>query len=137
MKNNILRNSVLVNLNLLLILKNIVTLLFIGLIFFFSVSSFSKKNKVIEGNWFESDASKARRARRLREQAIENMRLRQACLFPTAANYRACGDRYYFPEQHSTAAANTAEQIFRKKINNSKKPDVALTSRLNDNLNRY
>lgn len=137
MKNNILRNSVLVNLNLLLILKNIVILLFIGLIFFFSVSSFSKKNKVIEGNWFESEASKRRRAQQQIEAIIALNQRIQACKTPTAANFRSCGDRYYFPEQHSATAANTAEQTFRKKINNSEKPDVALTSRLNDNLNRY
>ena len=133
MKNNILRNSVLANLNLLLILKNIVILLFIGLIFFFSVSSFSKKNKVIEGNWFESEASKRRRA----QQQIEEAQRIQACKTPTAATFWSCGAMYYFPEQHLAASANTAEQTFRKKINNSKKADVALTSRLNNDLNIY
>jgi len=135
---NILTNSVLHNLNLLHIFKNLVALLFIGLIFFFTISLFYKTNhKIVEGNWFESEASKRRRAQRQVEELLAFMRHLEACKTPTAENFRSCGAMYYFPDAHTAQGANAAEQIFRQKMNNSKKPDVALTTGLNNSLNRY
>lgn len=135
---NVLSNSVLHNLNLLHIFKNVVALLLLGLIFFFTISLYSKTNhKIVEANWFESEASKRRRAQRQIEAIIALARHHRACQTPTAENFRSCGPYYYFPDAHTAEGANAAEQIFRQKMNNSKKPDVALTTRLNDNLNRY
>lgn len=135
---SVLSNSVLHNLNLLHIFKNVVALLFIGLIFFFTISLFSKTNhKIVEGNWFESEASKRRRMQRQMEATLALIQRIRACETPTAANFRSCGAMYYFPDAHTAAGANAAEQIFRQKMNNSKKPDVALTTSLNNSLNRY
>ena len=135
---NVLSNSVLHNLNLLHIFKNVVTLLLLGLIFFFTISLFSKTNhKIVEANWFESEASKRRRAQRQVEATIALIQHHRACQTPTAENIWSCGPNYYFPESHTNQGANAAEQIFRKKVNNSKKPDVALTERFNKSLNVY
>ena len=135
---NILSNSVLHNLNLLHIFKNVVALLFMGLIFFFSISLFSKTNhKIVEANWFESEASKRRRAQRQIEAAIALAQHHKSCLTPTAENFWSCGPNYYFPDACTAQSAGAAEQIFRKKINNSKKPNVALTTSLNNSLNVY
>ena len=129
----------------LLILKKVLILYFIALIFMFFVSLFTKANevKLIEGNaeWFKSPAQKRREAQAARDhynQLVAAMeRERQRCLIPTAANWRSCGPKYYFPEkhfkQHAEQSKAKSEQIF----NASKKPDRGQTSSLNGDLNRY
>jgi len=129
---------------LLIIFKNIVMLLFIGLIFFFSISLFSKtNNKIIEGNccgagsWFESAAS--RRRRRAEEEARRQAMIDKynRCLNPTAENWYDCGPKYYFPEKHLEAGAQEVTNAFERKQNSSKQPDKGMTTSLNNTVKQY
>lgn len=129
----------------LLILKKVLILYFIALIFMFFVSLFTKANevKLIEGNmdWFKSPAQKRREAQAARDRynlliaAIEKER--QRCLIPTAANWRSCGPKYYFPEKHFKQGTDQARAKAQRRFNASKKPDRGQTSSLNGDLNRY
>ena len=129
----------------LLILKKVLILYFIALIFMFFVSLFTKANdgKLIEGNmdWFKSPAQKRREAQAARDYinlliaAIE--RERQRCLIPTAATWRSCGPKYYFPEKHFKQHSEESKAKTERRFNASKKPDRGQTSILNGDLNRY
>lgn len=123
---------------LLIIFKNIVILLFIGLLFFFTISQFSKtNNKIIEGNWFESAASRKRRrqAEEARRQAYINDYYR--CLNPTSENWYSCGPRYFFREKHLETAAQETTKSFERKQDSSKKPDKGITTTLNNTVKQY
>jgi len=140
-------NSLSANLNyisLLIIIKNIVLLLFIGVIFVSIISLFTKtnNNKIIEGwpgSWFESKNDKRKRERREREEREEARRrlLATTCINPTAQNKAICGANYYFPLQHVEAGAADARKAFKKKMDSSKKPDTAKTSALNNAIRTY
>ena len=128
----------------LIIFKNIVILLFIGLLFFFTISQFSKtNNKIIEGNccgegsWFESAAS--RRRRREAEEARRQAYIMKyySCLNTTSENWYSCEARYFFPEKHLEAAAQETTKSFERKQNSSKKPDIGMTTTLNNTLKQY
>ena len=140
-------NSLITNLkyvDLLIIIKNIIMLLFIGLIFISIISLFTKtkNNKIIEGwpgSWFESKDDKRRRLRREREEREEIRRriLMATCINPTPQNREICGANYYFPENHLEAGADAARNAFKKKMDSSKKPDTAKTSTLNKEIRTY
>ena len=140
-------NSLITNINyvsLLIIIKNIIMLLFIGVIFVSIISLFTKtkNNKIIEGwpgSWFESKNDKRKRERREREEAEEAIRraLAFTCINPTPANKNACGANYYFPMNHLESGADAARNAFKKKIDSSKKPNTAKTSALNNEIRSY
>jgi hypothetical protein len=129
---------------LLIIIKNIIMLLFIGLIFVSIISLFTKtkNNKIIEGwpgSWFESKDDKRRRQHREREAAAEAVRraLAFTCINPTADNMWACGPNYYFPENHFEAGAGAAYKDIKQRMDSSKKADTAKTSELNKAIRTY
>jgi len=140
-------NSLITNLkyvDLLIIIKNIIMLLFIGLIFISIISLFTKtkNNKIIEGwpgSWFESKEDKRRRLRREREEREEMMRriLATTCINPTAANMLACGPNYYFPTTHFEAGAGAANMDIKQRMDSSQKQDTAKTSALNKAIRTY
>jgi hypothetical protein len=137
-------NSLTTNLNyvsLLIIIKNTILLLFIGVIFMSIISLFTKtkNNKIIEGfsafgagSWFESKEDKRKRE----EEAIRRARA-PVCINPTAGNREYCGTNYYFPTRHLEAGAGEAIKNLNKKMNSSKKADPKMTSKLNSKLNVY
>ena len=129
----------------LLILKKVLILYFIALIFMFFVSLFTKANngKLIEGNmdWFKSPAQKRREhqaemARVARIRAA-NERERQRCLIPTAANWRSCGPKYYFPEKHFKQHAEQSTAKAQRRFDASIQPNRGQASILHGDLNRY
>ena len=140
-------NSLITNLkyvDLLIIIKNIIMLLFIGLIFISIISLFTKtkNNKIIEGwpgSWFESKDDKRKRERREREEAAEAVRraLAFTCINPTAANMLACGPNYYFPTTHFEAGAGAANMEIKQRMNSSEKQDTAKASALNKAIRTY
>jgi hypothetical protein len=89
----------------LLILKKVLILSLIALIFMFFVSFFTKANngKIIEGNWFKSDAQKRR------EQVAHEQILWWNyfyCLHPTLENAWYCRNAYILPNEHLTQGMN-------------------------------
>ena len=129
---------------LLIIFKNIVMLLFIGLLFFFTISQFSKtNNKIIEGNccgagsWFESAASRRRRREEEEARRQEMINKYYRCLNPTAENWYDCGPKYYFSEKHFEVGAQETTKAFERKQNSSKKPDKGITTTLNNTTKQY
>jgi hypothetical protein len=114
----------------LLILKNLLLLSLIALIFMFFVSFFTKANneKIIEGNWFKSNAQKRREAQAAKELRELIERQRQLCQHPTSSNFRSCGPIYYFPEAHFKEGSDQAQAKADKKYKNSDKPDKELAS---------
>ena len=101
----------------------------------FGKKKFSDILEEIYNNQKRREAQAARDHYNQLVAAIE--RERQRCLIPTAATWRSCGPKYYFPEkhfkQHAEQSKAKSEQIF----NASKKPDRGQTSSLNGDLNRY
>jgi hypothetical protein len=144
-------NSLTTNLNyvsLLIIIKNTILLLFIGVFFMSIISLFTKtkNNKIIEGfsafgagSWFESKEDKRKREQREREEAEEAIRRARApfCINPTAGNREYCGTNYYFPTTHMEAGGGEAIKNLKKKMDSSKKADPKMTSKLNSKLNVY
>ena len=140
-------NSLTINLNyvsLLTIIKNIIMLLFIGVIFVSIISLFTKtkNNNIIEGwpgSWFESKEDKRRRLRHEREEREEMMRriLMTTCINPTAQNQAICGANYYFPKNHFELNAGAAITDIKQKMDASKKQDTAKASALNKAIKIY
>jgi hypothetical protein len=84
-----------------LILKKVLILSLIALIFMFFVSFFTKANneKIIEGNWFKSDAQKRREAKEREERLWRDYFY---CLHPTLANALDCRHAYILSNEHLT-----------------------------------
>ena len=119
-----------------LILKKVLILSLIALIFMFFVSFFTKANneKIIEGNWFKSDAQK-RREQVAREQVL--WRYYFYCLHPTLANAWDCRNAYIFPNEHLTQGLEQASKNLNTRTASSKQPNKGITTDLNNAIKYY
>jgi hypothetical protein len=127
----------------LLILKKVLILYFIAIIFMFFVSLFTKSNneKIIEGNWFKSDAQKRREYqahldRIARIRAAQEREL-QRCSISTQENWVSCGPKYFFPEAHFKDGTDKANAKTQKKIANSEQPDREKTTNMHELVTIY
>lgn len=120
----------------LLILKKVLILYFIALLFMLFVSFFTKSNngKLIEGNWFKSDAQKRREAQQRLERLTRDY---YYCLHPTLANAWDCRDAYIFPNEHLTQGMAQESENLNKRTASSKKPNKRITTNLNNDIKLY
>lgn len=117
--------------NSLIIFSYIIMLYFIALFLMFIISLFTKtnnNNNITEGN------RNRRQREREREQREAKLRQEQACMFPTAANFIACGPKYYFPNSHLEPSMAATRNAHERKINRSTKADKGITSELHGKL---
>lgn len=125
----------------LLILKKVLILYFIALLFMLFVSFFTKSNngKIIEGNWFKSDAQKRREAK-----AIEDLIWRNYfyCLHPTLENAWYCRYAYIFPNEHLEQGMNKESDNLRnvthKEASSAKTTkNKGITTNINVDLKKF